>query len=243
MNRTKLLLSLYERENLTEVLELFREDYQKAINPKFTRSRRNMEFRELFLKYYLAITYMENTVDIKRNINRFRDIVRSFNSDFDGIMLEFFYIPNFNERVKTSFNIRDEIKRIKSLLSKDMIEDERFYHIFYLVALSTGRKMNEILYTFFIKDSQFRGLLYVPNRTIEAFIISIDEKEINIYLDEIRDYTEKHKDKTFTKNIIQNIKKISRGYFSSCNDIRREYIREGKLSGKTKAELTGFLGS
>ena len=102
MNRTKLLLSLYERENLTEVLELFREDYQKAINPKFTRSRRNMEFRELFLKYYLAITYMENTVDIKRNINRCRDIVRSFNSDFDGIMLEFFYIPNFNNFVISS---------------------------------------------------------------------------------------------------------------------------------------------
>jgi hypothetical protein len=100
MNREKLLLSLYGKENLTEVLELFRKDYKKAINPNFTSSRRDMEFRELFLKYYLAIAYMENTVDIKRNINKFRGVIESFNSDFNGVMLDYFYIPNFNERIE-----------------------------------------------------------------------------------------------------------------------------------------------
>ena len=211
--RKQTFLTVYGVENIKEVSELFRADYNKLKNKKNGFD----EVSSLFQKYVLSITFLYSIPSIKNNLGIFRKIINKEGGIWKETTKSSFYIFDVYRAVtaitdKTitkkeetkkdmAFNVYDEIIKIKNMLdnktynvARNQNEQQvRSYYISYLLGLSTGRRFTEIFKTVAIKKKGknyiFDGILKKDKNQkneIEANILYLSIDETKSYLKELR---------------------------------------------------------
>lgn len=213
--RKETFLTVYGVENIKEVSELFRTDYNKLKNKKNGFD----EVSSLFQKYVLSITFLYSIPSIKNNLGIFRKIINEEGGIWKETTKSSFYIFDVYRAVTTitdktitakeeslkdmAFNVQDEIKRIKNVLQNktysvaknQTVKQVRSYYISYLLGLSTGRRFTEIFKTVSIKKKGknyiFDGILKKDKNQkneIEANILYLSIDETKSYLKELRTF-------------------------------------------------------
>lgn len=213
--RKETFLTVYGVENIKQVSELFRVDYNKLKNKKNGFD----EVSSLFQKYVLSITFLYSIPSIKNNLGIFRKIVNEEGGIWKETVKSSFYIFDVYRAVTAitdkaitakeqnikgmAFNVKEEIAEIKTKLEKKSYsvarnqntEQVRSYYISYLLGLATGRRFTEIIKTIDIKK---RGNKYIfdgilkkdknQKNEIEANILYLSIDETKSYLKELRTF-------------------------------------------------------
>ncbi len=213
--RKETFLTVYGVENIKEVSELFRADYNKLKNKKNGFD----EVSSLFQKYVLSITFLYSIPSIKNNLGIFRKIINEEGGIWKETTKSSLYIFDVYRAVtaitdKTivkkeetkkdmAFNVHDEIIKVKNMLDNktyDVARNQneqqvRSYYVSYLLGLSTGRRFTEILKTVAIKKKGknyiFDGILKKDKNQkneIEANILYLSIDETKSYLKELRTF-------------------------------------------------------
>jgi len=211
--------TVYGVESIKEVSELFRKEYIKVKNKKNAFD----EVSNLFQKYVLSITFMYSIPSIKNNLGIFRKIINEEGGIWKDTARASFYIFDVYQAVSVKtdenmtkketenkemvFEVKEEIERIKSLLTyrtypiarNQKEEQVRSYYLAYILGLSTGRRFTEIFKTSSIRK---KGKGYIFNGILKKDIADKSEVEANILyltIDEVKSYTKELREHLNTK--------------------------------------------
>jgi len=228
--RKETFLAVYGVEDIGDIVELFRKDYNKIKN----KTDKFDEATSLFQKYVLAVTFLYSPTSIKNNLGLFRKVINKEGGIWKENVKSTFYIFDIYKIVSDNtdktltekevkqkdiaFSVKGEIERIKNIVDKHLYnvannqdrEQVRSYYLAYLLGLSTGRRFTEILKTITIRKRgekyTFRGILKKDKNQdseIEANILYLSVSEVKKYLKELRAFINK-KLKTTRKNILKD---------------------------------------
>jgi len=225
--RAELLKATYGADTLTGVLKVFRSDYNSIKNIEGTKSESLQKSINLFQRYLIAITYFYSLSSIKNNLKQFKAIIKKEGGELEEIAEKVFHvgggkdeaIPSIHKMVSakteekitereqsqtvTSFNIEDEIKRVKMLLKLSSFvvkknqnpKQVKSYYLAYILGLSGGRRFTEIFKTADIRKKGlsyiYTGILKKDSSTvteIEVNLIGLTVKEYRAYQKELRSY-------------------------------------------------------
>lgn len=213
--REHIFKMVYGVDNLTDIIEMFQEEYRGIKDDPKARK----EINSLFQRYVLAITYLYPSSSIKANLTRFRNVISKEGGMWEEETKYTFYIYDVwrvatlkteasrSKREKVNkelvFDVSSEIKRIREQLENDAFQvarnqnkaQVRSYNIAYMLGLSTGRRFTEIFKTLEVEGTEeepiFKGLLkkqFEEEGIIKGHIIVLTRKELISYLGELRDY-------------------------------------------------------
>jgi len=207
--------TVYGVDTIKEISELFRVDYAKIKNKKSAFD----EVSNLFQKYVLSITFMYSIPSIKNNLGIFRKVINEEGGIWKETAKSDFYIFDVYQAVSVKteeniikkeaidkdmvFDVKEEIERIKTLLScrtypiaRNQNETQvRSYYLAYILGLSTGRRFTEIFKTSSIRKKGkgyiFNGILKkdkLDKSEVEANILYLTIEEVKSYSKELREH-------------------------------------------------------
>lgn len=209
--------AIYGVEKISEVLELFENEYKSVKNKGLS------DILKLYKKYSYAIFFRYSASAIRNNLTKFKNIIKNNDGKYQANALEAFTIDEVfmplrvkdievkkeikqdiqdgtNDKVNPDEHIA-KINELKTILEKRTYsvarnqdkEQVRAYYLYAILGLSTGRRFSELMKTFNMnkkgKKLTFEGLLK-GHGTIEGNIIELTYQEANGYLKELRAYAQ-----------------------------------------------------
>jgi len=266
--RAELLKATYGADTLSGVLEVFQEDYRGIKNIEGTKAESLQRSINLFQRYLIAITYYYSLSTIKNNLKQFKAIIKKEGGELEEIAQKVFHvgggkdeaIPSIHKIVSSkteekitereqsqsenSFNIEDEIARVKNLLNLGSFvvkknqnpKQVKSYYLAYILGLSGGRRFTEIFKT---SDVKKKGLSYIytgvlkkdssTKTEIEVNLIGLTIKEYKKYQKELRSYIDEKltetKGKSLERTTIGEINSIfSKVYNNSVKRLSKDTI-------------------
>ena len=266
--RAEILKATYGVDTFPKVLKVFEADYKSIKNIEGTKSESLQKSINLFQRYLIAITYLYSLSTIKNNLKQFKAVIKKEGGELQEIAEKVFHIgggkdekiPSIHKMVsakteekitereqsqnENNFNIEDEIKRVKTLLTLNAYvvkknqnpKQVKSYYLAYIIGLSGGRRFTEIFKTTDIKKKGssyfYTGILKKENNTttaIEVNLIGLTVKEYRAYQKELRSYIDDKlqatKEKSLKDTTIAEINStFSKVYNNAIKRLSRETI-------------------
>jgi len=216
--RRETFKEIYGVETFSEILELFKKDYNKVKNTNAEKGK------ELFRDYSYAIYFMYTPSTIRNNLVKFKNVIKEAGGKYEKNIYNMFtvdavYAPikkrdTERKEEKKELIMRGENTKINPQVTKDKIrelekkltdkdysvgknqskEQVRVYIIFTMLGLATGRRFAELLKTLkFSKRKHniyFEGLLKGNEKKIVGHIIELTYQEARQYLNELRAFVQ-----------------------------------------------------
>ena len=205
----------YGVDTFSQILELFREDYNQNKN----KSKETVY--DLYIKYSQAIFFLYSASSVRNNLVKFKKVIESEKGRQKKNAIDIFTIKGVYKPIKkrdyaekviyyeaqkedqshfaTHEDLSKKIREIKTLIdnrsyvvAKNQKEEKvRTYHLAILIGLATGRRFSEIIKTLELSRNNkgkhyYHGLLKGSEEKANAYFVDLSYREVNAYLKELR---------------------------------------------------------